>query len=134
MRSAAALGACGLGLSVLVCLSWPFLSCLFCLGLAVLGLWSWPVLGCCLGFPVLPCVSWSCCPGFPVLACRFEHGGLRGPNASLQLLPEAGATEERRLEAVSCKALLGQLCYETFRDDFHHLFTENDFHRNVELF
>ena len=26
------------------------------------------------------------------------------PNASLQLLPEAGATQERRLEAVSCKA------------------------------
>jgi hypothetical protein len=29
------------------------------------------------------------------------------PNASLQLLPEAGATQERRLEAVSCKALFG---------------------------
>ena len=29
------------------------------------------------------------------------------PNASLQLLPEAAATKERRLEAVSCKALLG---------------------------
>jgi hypothetical protein len=27
------------------------------------------------------------------------------PNASLQLLPEAGATQERALEAVSCKAL-----------------------------
>ena len=27
-------------------------------------------------------------------------------NASLQLLPEAGATQEQRLEAVSCKALL----------------------------
>jgi hypothetical protein len=27
------------------------------------------------------------------------------PNASLQLLPEAAATQERRLEAVSCKAL-----------------------------
>ena len=26
-------------------------------------------------------------------------------NTSLQLLPEAGATEERTLEAVSCKAL-----------------------------
>ena len=31
----------------------------------------------------------------------------RKPNASLQLLPKAGATKERRLEAVSCKALLG---------------------------
>jgi len=29
------------------------------------------------------------------------------PNASLQLLPTAGATQERRLEAVSWKALLG---------------------------
>ena len=29
------------------------------------------------------------------------------PNARLQLLPEARATQERRLEAVSCKALLG---------------------------
>ena len=29
------------------------------------------------------------------------------PNASLQLLPEAGARHERTLEAVSCKALLG---------------------------
>ena len=28
------------------------------------------------------------------------------PNASLQLLPEAGATQERTLEAVSCKALI----------------------------
>jgi len=28
-------------------------------------------------------------------------------NASLQLLPEAGATQERTLEAVSCKALFG---------------------------
>jgi len=27
-------------------------------------------------------------------------------NASLQLLPEAGARDERTLEAVSCKALL----------------------------
>jgi hypothetical protein len=31
------------------------------------------------------------------------------PNARLQLLPEAGATQERRLEAVSCKALFGGL-------------------------
>ena len=31
------------------------------------------------------------------------------PNASLQLLPKAGATKEQRLEAVSCKALLGGL-------------------------
>jgi hypothetical protein len=29
------------------------------------------------------------------------------PNASLQLLPEAGARHERTLEAVSCKALFG---------------------------
>ncbi len=29
------------------------------------------------------------------------------PNARLQLLPKAVATQERRLEAVSCKALLG---------------------------
>jgi hypothetical protein len=28
-------------------------------------------------------------------------------NASLQLLPEAGARDERTLEAVSCKALFG---------------------------
>jgi hypothetical protein len=28
------------------------------------------------------------------------------PNANLHLLPEAGATQERRLEAVRCKALL----------------------------
>ena len=28
-------------------------------------------------------------------------------NASLHLLPEAAATQERRLEAVRCKALLG---------------------------
>jgi hypothetical protein len=31
------------------------------------------------------------------------------PNASLQLLPEAGA--QRTLEAVSCKALFGQDCH-----------------------
>jgi hypothetical protein len=35
------------------------------------------------------------------------------PNASLQLLPEAGATLERTLEAVRCKALFGGVC----RDD-----------------
>ena len=29
------------------------------------------------------------------------------PNASAHLLPEAGATQERRLEAVRCSALLG---------------------------
>src|SRR5262245_1669181 len=29
-------------------------------------------------------------------------------NASLHLLPEAGATQERRLEAVRCKALFGK--------------------------
>jgi hypothetical protein len=29
------------------------------------------------------------------------------PNARLQLLPKAEATQERTLEAVSCKALLG---------------------------
>src|SRR5262245_65885517 len=29
------------------------------------------------------------------------------PNASLQLLPKAGAGDERALEAVSCKALFG---------------------------
>jgi hypothetical protein len=29
------------------------------------------------------------------------------PNASLQLLPEAGARHERTLEAVGCKALFG---------------------------
>ena len=29
------------------------------------------------------------------------------PNARFQLLPEAGATQERTLEAVSCKPLLG---------------------------
>src|SRR5215475_11977339 len=29
------------------------------------------------------------------------------PNASLQLLPKARATQERRLKAVSCKALFG---------------------------
>src|SRR5712691_3955878 len=36
-------------------------------------------------------------------------GGLRLPNARLQLLPKAGARHERTLEAVSCKALLGLL-------------------------
>jgi hypothetical protein len=40
---------------------------------------------------------------------------LSAPNASLQLLPEAGATQERTLEAVSCKALFGGMrtstCY-----------------------
>ena len=38
------------------------------------------------------------------------------PNASLQLLPKAGATQERRLEAVSCKALLaGATASSTFQ-------------------
>ena len=37
------------------------------------------------------------------------------PNASLQLLPEAGARHERRLEAVSCKALLGARLGTDFR-------------------
>ena len=32
--------------------------------------------------------------------------GLYTPNASLQPLPEAGATQERTLEAVGCKAWL----------------------------
>ena len=43
---------------------------------------------------------------FPVLE-GLPHA--TGPNASLQLLPKAEATKERRLEAVSCKALLGML-------------------------
>ena len=37
--------------------------------------------------------------------------GFPQPNASLQLLPEAGA--QRTLEAVSCKALLGQTIVTT---------------------
>src|SRR5215471_10980356 len=35
-------------------------------------------------------------------------GGLRLPNAGAQPLLEAGATQERRLEAVGCSGLLGQ--------------------------
>jgi hypothetical protein len=31
----------------------------------------------------------------------------RMPNATLHLLPEAGARDERRLEAVRCKRLFG---------------------------
>src|SRR5215467_4974462 len=38
----------------------------------------------------------SCCPASPKL-----------PNAGAHLLPEAAATQERRLEAVRCSALFG---------------------------
>src|SRR5262249_60667125 len=41
---------------------------------------------------------------FPVLGVCLLPAG---PNARLHLLPEAGATQERRLEAVRCKPLLG---------------------------
>jgi hypothetical protein len=34
---------------------------------------------------------------------------LEQPNAALQALPEAAARHERRLEAVSCKALFGEV-------------------------
>src|SRR5262245_55451300 len=42
------------------------------------------------------------------------------PNASLHLLPEAAATQERRLEAVRCKALLGgaRECLELLHGGF----------------
>ena len=46
----------------------------------------------------------------PLAGLRDSHGlfwAVLAPNASLQLLPEAGA--ERTPEAVSCKALLGAL-------------------------
>jgi hypothetical protein len=36
-----------------------------------------------------------------------SRGGLRS-NARLHLLPKAGATQERTLEAVRCKPLLGK--------------------------
>src|SRR5712692_7730625 len=38
---------------------------------------------------------------------RMGNACFRQPNARLHLLPEAGATQERRLEAVRCKPLLG---------------------------
>jgi hypothetical protein len=42
------------------------------------------------------------------LSCTSGFGSVvLAPNAGRQLLPEAGATEERRLEAVSCTTLFG---------------------------
>jgi hypothetical protein len=38
---------------------------------------------------------------------KFPSVCRKKPNASLHLLPEAGATQERTLEAVRCKALFG---------------------------
>ena len=61
---------------------------------------------------------WDCCFAASASGCYMgmhpsspdtrlpSHTRRAEPNASLQLLPEAAA--KRRLEAVSCKALLGQ--------------------------
>jgi hypothetical protein len=45
-----------------------------------------------------------------VISSQRPHADrlLLKPNASLQLLSEAGARHERTLEAVSCKALFGE--------------------------
>ena len=59
-------GACGRGLCVLACLSWPV-----CLGLSVLVCMSWPV---CLGLSFFACVSWGCRLCVPVLKCLCEYG------------------------------------------------------------
>ena len=49
----------------------------------------------------------SATPGTPASGLFFPRmNRLSAYNASFQLLPEARATQERRLEAVSCKALL----------------------------
>ena len=42
------------------------------------------------------------------VSCGATRLPLAHNNASLQLLPEAGATQERRLEAVACKPLFGK--------------------------
>jgi len=45
-----------------------------------------------------------------VMVCRFTlRAFFWTPNAGAHLLPEAGATQERTLEAVRCSALLGAL-------------------------
>ena len=48
------------------------------------------------------------CPSLIIGRKRFGQNPPR-PNAGRQPLPEAGATQERTLEAVACKPLLGRL-------------------------
>ena len=58
------------------------------------GMYAWRPLGSCIGVS-MPYQIYQ------------KTNGCRMPNASLQLLPKAGA--KRTLEAVSCKALFGGL-------------------------
>src|SRR6266568_8627449 len=47
--------------------------------------------------------------------CLVHCGSTCRSNACLQLLPEAGTTQEQRLEAGSCKALLDRIPYPCMR-------------------
>ena len=82
-------------------------------------LWCTPAQGCPSSRGTPPCGETPSQVSRDFLAWRVSSAVLPPaplvPNASLQLLPEAGATQERRLEAVSCKALFGAVygygCY-----------------------